>query len=112
MIDLSLTDDRLLNAANIRLAGHRRNFDADLHAYFMIRMYPRCDVHVHTDIDVLELRVHQRVHESASRRRSHADACLEAARRHGHAVTDTQLRRLPIYRSHLRILNDLRVGIV
>ena len=69
VLDLSLRNNRLLNAADVRLPGHRRNFHAHLHAHFVVRVYARRNVHVHADVDVLELRVHQRVHESRARRR-------------------------------------------
>ena len=43
-------------------------------------MHARSHVNIHADVQVRKLRVHQRVHQAGSRRRSYADARLKAPR--------------------------------
>ncbi len=73
--------------------------------YFAVRVYVRRNIDVHTDIEILELSVDQRVNTDA------ANAGLERSGRDGHAFADLQRCLLVIERAHLRVLQHLRIGI-
>ena len=64
VLDFALADDRLLDSADVASSGDLRNVDGQLHADFAVRMHARRHVDIHADVDVLELRVHQRVHHA------------------------------------------------
>ena len=65
----------------------------------------RCDVNVHAHIEILKLRVDQRVNAHAS------NAGLKRSRRDRHAIADLQRSLLPIKRANLRILDKFGVGV-
>src|SRR4029077_3890079 len=105
MLDLALPDDWLADTADVGIARHRRNIQADLHAYFASRVHSRRNVDVHAHIEILKLRVDQRVDAYST------DARLKRTRRHRHAVTDLQRGLLSIECSNLRILDDLGAAV-
>src|SRR5215467_2601155 len=108
VLDLVLTDDRLLDAADGLEAGDLRDFQRDLEADFVVGVDARRDVDVHADVDVGELCVHERI----DRRGPHADASLEAAGSDGHAAADIEFGWLAVDGANFGVLDDLagRVG--
>src|ERR1700756_781971 len=100
MLDLALPDDWLADTADVGIARHRRNIQADLHAHFASGMHSRRNVDVHTHIEILKLRIDQWVDAHA------ADARLKRTRRHRHAVTDLEGSLLSVECSNLRILDN------
>ena len=106
MLDAALADDRLVDSADVRGTGLRRNHDVHLHADFVVRVNARRHVHVHADVEILKLRVHQGI--DGAGRRAHADPGLKASGRHGNAVADAQLGGLPVDDANFRIVEDLR----
>src|SRR5215475_5121315 len=103
MLHFALPDNGLADAADIRLPGYGRNIQADLQSDFASGVHPRCDVDIHAHIEILELRVDQRIDPHA------ADPGLKRAGGHGNSVADFESGLLPIEGANLRILNDLGV---
>ena len=66
MFDLALADDGLADAADIGLAGDRRNVHGNLQRDFAVGVHVRRDVDVDADVEILELRVDQRVDADAA----------------------------------------------
>ena len=62
MFDFALADNRLLDTANRARSCHRRDFDRQLQADLAVRMDAGRNINVHTDIDVCELRVYERIY--------------------------------------------------
>ena len=79
----------------------------NLHADFMVGMHAWRNVHVHADVQILELSVHQGV----DARGANADARLEAARGDRHAVAHAKFRRLPVNGANFRVLNNFGVRV-
>src|SRR5207249_800316 len=77
-----------------------------LEGNFAVCMDARGDVDVHADIDVLKLRVDQRIDADA------ADARLKRSGRDRHAVANLERGLLAIQRADLWVLNDLGGSIV
>ena len=105
VFDLALPDDGLADAANVLLACDRGNIHQNLESDFAIGMNVRSDVDVHADVEILELRVDQRVDADA------ADARLERSSGDGNPVTNFQRSFLSIESANLRILNQLGVAV-
>ena len=101
----ALADDRLVDAAQVDVAGHARNVQIHVQRDIAVVVHARRDFHVDADIDVGELRVDQRIDADA------ADARLEAAGGGGLAVADLQGRLHVIHGAQLRRLQHLGVGI-
>ncbi len=111
VLNFALADNRLLDPSDRRSASDRGNLHLHFQAHFMVGVHARRHVQVHADIDVRELRVYKRIHESRSACRTHPDTRLEATCSNRDTITDIQLGRLPLDRANLGVLNDLRVGI-
>src|SRR5262249_14757363 len=108
VVNHALADNGLLDPADVHAPSHRRDFHLHLQADFVARVDARGDVHVHAHIDVLELRVHKRVHDpcTAYARCAYANARLETACGDRDAITDAQLGRLSVHHADLWILDD------
>ena len=105
VLDLALTDDGLADAADVLLAGDGGNVHRDLQRDLAVGVDPRGDINVDADIEILELRVDQRVDAHA------ADSGLEGSGRDRDAVTDLERSFLAIQGADLRILNQLGVAV-
>src|SRR5258708_27904525 len=70
MLDAALTDDRLVDSADVLRSGHRGNHHVHLHADLMIRMDARRHIHIYAHIEVLKLYIYHRI-KSAGRTRPH-----------------------------------------
>ena len=75
----------------------------------IVRMHSGCDVDVHAHINVLKLRVHQRVDDACAAADSHSHAGLEASRCDGDAVANLQCGLLSVGDANFRILNNARL---
>ena len=64
------------------------------------------DVDIHAHVEILELRIHERVDAHA------ADARLERSGRDRHAVADLERGFLPVESANLRILNEFGVAVI
>src|SRR5205814_576276 len=106
VVDRPLADDRLGDAADVRIAGDGRYLHLHLQAYFTIWMDARRNVHVDANFLILKLGVDQWIDEASSRSRANAHASLEASRGNWHFVTDAQLGWLAVHRANFRVLND------
>ena len=106
MLDAVLPDDRLVDAADVLETHHRGNLEQNLHAHFVVGMNVRSHVDVDADIDVIELRIDQRVDADS------ADARLKRTGGHGHALTDLERRLLAVDGADLRLLDDLGAAVV
>src|SRR4051812_11769907 len=106
MLDLALSDDGLIDAADVHARSDRRNVEHDLHGDYTAGVHARRDVNVHADVDVLELCVDQGIDADAT------NAGLKRTRSDGDAVADLERSLRAIKRSYLRILDDLGGGIV
>jgi len=106
MRNFTLADDGLLNTADWLEIRDRRHLDLHLQTNVAVWVNPRGDLDVDADIDVLELRVDKRIHETRAAGRTNTDSCLEAAGCHGHAVANIQLCRLAFQGTDFRVLND------
>ena len=111
VLDGSRADHGLRDAAYVRIAGVRRNLDAQLKADLVVRMHARGDVDVDSDVQVRELRIDQRVYKARAARAANTHASLKAARRDGNALADFQLGRLAIHGANFRVLNNFCIGI-
>ena len=103
--DLALADDRLVDAAQVDVAGHAGNVQVDVQGDIAVIVHARGDFHVDADIDEGELRVDQRIDADA------ADAGLEAAGGGGLAVADLQRGLHVVHGAQLRRLQHLGVGV-
>src|ERR1019366_10586634 len=101
----ALTDDRLVDAAQVDVSRHARNVQIHVEGYIAVVVHPRRDLHVDADIDEGELRVDQRVDADA------ADAGLETAGGGGLPVADLQGRLQIVHGPQLRGLQHLGSGI-
>ena len=106
MLDLALSDDGLADATDVLLAGNGGNVHRNLQRDFAVGVDMGRDVDVDAHIQILELRVDQRVDADA------ADAGLERSGRDRHAVADLQRSLLPIQSANLWILKQLGVAVV
>src|SRR5215472_853052 len=107
MLDAALADDGLIDPADVRRSGLRRDFDMYLHADFTVGVNARRYVHIHAYVEVLKLGVYQRVHDARSGAgRTDADAGLEAAGGHGDTIADLELGGLSIHHTNFRIVED------
>ncbi len=77
----------------------------DLQRDFAVGVHVRRNVDIDADVEILELRIHQRVDADA------ANAGLERSGGNRHAVADLQRGLLPIQRANLRILNQFGVAV-
>src|SRR5262249_8092459 len=93
------------DAAQVHLTGDARDIQLDVHGDFAVIVHARVDLHIHADVNVIELRIDQRVDADA------ADAGLEAAGGGGLAVADLELGWDVIDRAELRALENLRGGV-
>ena len=73
---------------------------------FVGAMDVRRDVDVDADVDVIELRIDQRIDADA------ADAGLKRSGRHRHALADLQRGLLAVNGADLRLLDDLCLAVV
>ena len=105
MFDFALTNDGLADAADVLLSGNSGNVHQDLESDFAIGMHMRRDIDIDADIQILELRIDQRVDTHP------ADAGLERSSRDRHTVANLQRSLLPVQRANLRILNKLGVAL-
>src|SRR5215472_4852573 len=105
VLDLALSDDGLADAADVLLASNRRDVHGDLQSDFAVGVHVRRYVDVDADIQILKLRVHQRVDSDAT------DAGLERSSRDGDPIADFQRSFLAIERANLRILNQLGIAV-
>src|SRR5579872_383059 len=99
LLDFSLTDNRLADAADAGLAGHRRDVHRNLQRDLTAGMHVRRDVDVYPYVKVLKLRIDQRVNADA------ADSRLKRSSSNRHAVADLERRFLSIQRAYLGILD-------
>src|SRR6267142_5235056 len=111
MRNFALADYRLLDTTDCDIVRDGGYFNLQLQTDVAVWVNTRSNLDVDTDIDVLELRVDERIHETRAGSRTHADSGLEAAGCHRNAVADIQLCRLPFQGTNLRVLNDPRSGI-
>ncbi len=75
-------------------------------------MDARRHVHVHADVQILKLRVHQGIDAAGSRPGSaHADAGLETSGGNRDAIADAQLGGLSIHHANFGIVENLRRGV-
>src|SRR6185437_16108577 len=95
----------LANATDVLIAVNRRDIHRQLESDFVDAVHMRRDVDVHTDVDVVELRIDQRVDAHA------ADARLERSGRNRHAFTDLQGGFLPVRRTNFRLLDELAAAV-
>src|SRR5437660_4737116 len=65
MLDLALSNDRLADATDVRLPRYRRNIKTDFQTDLAPRVNPGCDIDVDADVEILKLRVDQRVSADA-----------------------------------------------
>src|ERR1700676_5376118 len=105
VLDLSLPDHGLADAADVGCAGDGRNVHHNLQRHLAVGVDLGRDIDVYADVEILELRVHQRVDADA------ADAGLEGARRDRYAVADLERSFLAIHGANLRFLNELGAGV-
>ena len=84
MLNFSLPDDWLADAADVRLSCHRGDIHGDLESDFSPSVDLGSDVNIDADVQVLKLRVHQRIDTDS------ADAGLERTRRNRDAITNLQ----------------------
>src|SRR5258708_30714130 len=96
MRNFTLADDGLLNTADWLEIRDRRHFDLHLQTNVAVWVNARGNLDVDADIDVLELRVHKRIHETRAGSRTHTHSGLETAGCHGDAGADIQLCRLTV----------------
>src|ERR1700741_4406714 len=111
MPNFALADYSLLDPANCDLIRDRGYLNLQLQTDVAVWVNARSDLDVDTDIDVLELRVDKRIHETRATSRPHTDSGLEAAGCHGDAVPDIQLCQLSFQGTNFRVLNNPRSGI-
>ena len=105
VLHLALSDDRLVDAAEVDVAGDGRDVEVDVHGDVAVVVHVRQQFHVHADVDEVELRVDQRVDADA------ADAGLEAAGGGRLALADLQGGFDAVHRAELGRLQDLGLGI-
>ncbi len=107
MLDLLGADYRLIDSADILGSRYRRDLDRELQADFVVfRVNARRHVDDHADVQILELRIHQWIHQARRTRRSDANACLEASGGYRHALANAQLGFLTIDHANLWIVDD------
>src|SRR5467141_1793157 len=111
MRNFALADDRLLDTADCDIVRDGGYLNLQLQTDITVWVNTRSNLDVDTDIDVLELRVDKRIHETPAAGRTNTDSCLEAAGCHGHPVANIQLCRLTVQGTNFRVLNDPRSGI-
>src|SRR5579863_1320023 len=112
MLDLVGADHRLVDSANALVASDRGNLNGKFQTHIVIfGMHARGHVHDHANVKILELRVHEGIHQSGAASASHSNPCLKASGGDWHARADAQLGVLPIHDTNLRIVNDLRGAI-
>src|SRR6201993_4327922 len=111
MRNFALANYRLLDTADCDLVRDGGYLNLQLQTDVAVWVNTRSNLDVDTDIDVLELRVDKRIHETGASSRTPADSGLEAAGCHGDAVADIQLCRLPFQGTNLRVLNNPCGGI-
>src|SRR6266566_6424522 len=105
VLDLSLADDRLRDAANVRVAGHGRNVHGDFQGDFAVGVNVGGHIDIYADIQILKLGVNQRIDSDST------DARLKRACCHRNAVAYFQRGLLPIYSADLRILDQLSIAV-
>ena len=105
VFDLALANDRLADPADIRLPGHRGNIHRDFQSDFAAGVHLGGDIDIYADVEILKLRVYQGVNTDA------ADAGLERASSHRHAIADLERCLLSIDGANLRVLNQLGGGV-
>ncbi len=106
VLDLALSDDWLLNAADVLVGIDRRNVHRKLQRYLVGAVNVRRDVDVDADIDVVELRIDQRIDAHA------ADARLKRSGSHWNTLSDLERCLLAVEGANLRLLQDLRIAVV
>ncbi len=111
MLHFSLADDWLSDPTNGSAAGLRRNFHRYLHADVAIGVYVRRNVQVHADVNVLELRVNQWIHEARAAGGTNTNASLEAAGGNRDAITNFKFCRLTVDSAKFGVLHNFRAGI-
>ena len=84
MLDLALPDHWLLNAANVLVGIHGRDVHRQLQRDLVGAVHVRRHIDVHADINVIELRVDQRIDSDA------ADARLKRSRRYRNALSNLE----------------------
>src|SRR5208337_303286 len=106
MVNLSLTDDRLLNATDVHVGvdggNVHRNFQRDLIGSMNVRRH----INVHANVDVVELCIDQRIDSDA------ADARLERSGGYRHPLPDLERGLLAVQSANLRLLQDLGAAVV
>ena len=105
VLDFALSDHRLLNAADVLVGVDRRDVHGELQRDFVESMHTGRDVDVHADVNVVELRIDQRIDADA------ADARLERTGGHRNAFTDFQRSLLTVRCANLRLLDKLATAV-
>ena len=105
VLHLALSDDGLIDAAEIDVTGDGGNIEVDVHRDVAILMDVRQKLDVDADVDKVELRIDQRVDAHAP------DAGLEAAGGSRLALADLQGGFHSVDRAELRGLQDLCLSV-
>src|SRR5271166_810196 len=106
MVNLSLTDDRLLNATDVHVGVDGGNVHRDFQRDLIGSMTVRRHINVHANVDVVELCINQRIDADA------ADAGLERSGSYRHALPDLERGLLAVQSTNLRLLQDLCITVV
>ena len=105
VLDLALPDDWLLNAADILVRIHGRDVHRQLQRHFVSSVNMRRDIDIHADVNVIELRVDQRIDADAT------DSGLKRAGRHRNTLADLQRSLLSVKGTYLWLLQDLGIAV-
>src|SRR4029077_5477445 len=109
MFDAALADNPLVDHANICGSSLRGDHHVDFQADFAVWVNARGDVYVHADVQVLKLRVHQRIDYSGARAgRTDSNSGLKTTGRHGNTVADFEFGGLSIDHANFRVIENLR----
>ena len=105
MLDLSLSDDWLIDAADVHARSHGRDVERHLQCDLPPGMHARSNVDIDADIQVLELSIDKRVDSHST------DAGLKRTRCYRHSVANLQCCLLSVQGANLGILDELGVGV-
>ena len=111
MLDHALADHGLRNATDGHIICMRRDFHFQFQADVAIRMHARRKVYIHANVQIRELRIHQRIYKAGATGRADAYTRLKTACRNGDAIANAQFGGLAVHRANFRILDNLRVCI-
>src|SRR3984885_8077297 len=106
VLDFFAADNGLVDSSDAVGARNLRDLDRQLHADIAIGMHAWRYLDIHADVNVLKLRIYQRIDHAGAGADTHADARLKASRCDRNARSDFERGLLGVPYSDLGALVD------